>query len=217
MVPPAPLFPEHLHNQRVCGVVWNFTGPIETAEKVFEPIRAFGPPLLDFVAEIPLPALNSMFDELYPSGMSWYWKAHYLKEFSEGCIQESIKNGSLIPNMHSTTHFYPIDREVHKVSNSETAWANRDARWAHVIVGVHPEASEAEKVTRWCKNFYKDMLPYSMNGGAYINFMMDEGQERIKAAYGANYNRLVEIKMKYDPNNFFHINQNISPVVNEII
>jgi FAD/FMN-containing dehydrogenase len=213
VVPPEAPFPEKLHNERVCGVLWCYTGPIEKAEEVFKPIRGFGPPILDFVGEIPMPALNSMFDDLYSPGMHWYWKAHFINEFKAGAIRESIKYGSKIPSIHSTTHFYPIDGKVHEVENHETAWANRDARWAQVIVGVDPNPATADISTQWCKDYFEAMKPYAMNGGAYVNFMMDEGQERVKAAYGKNYDRLVKVKTKYDPDNLFHINQNIKPEI----
>ena len=209
IVPPGDPFPEHLHNKNMCGVVWCYTGPADKRQDVFKPIREFGPPVLDFVSEIPMPALNGMFDALYPSGMQWYWKAHFINELSDACIQEAINHGSNIPSVHSTTHFYPIDGKVHAVLNNETAWANRDARWAQVIVGVDPDPANADRVTQWCKDYYTGMMPYASNGGAYVNFMMDEGQDRIKASYGANYERLVKIKEKYDPDNFFHVNQNI--------
>src|SRR5690606_3377873 len=205
IVPPTDPFPKNLHNERVCGVVWCYTGPIENSEKVFEPIREFGPPILDFVGEIPMPALNGMFDALYPPGMQWYWKAHYINELSDDCIKESILHGSNLPSVHSTTHFYPIDGKVHEVSNKDTAWANRGARWAQVIVGVDPDPANAAKVTQWCKDYYTGMFPYATNGGAHVNFMMEEGQVRIKAYYATNYQRLPKIKRLYDPYNLFHV------------
>lgn len=209
-VPPAPPFPEHLWNQRVCGVVWNFTGPIEDAEKVFEPIREFGPPILDFVGKIPMPALNGMFDALYPPGMQWYWRAHYMNELTESAIDVNIEFGHKIPNFHTTTHLYPIDGAVHNFSNSETAWANRDARWAQVIVGIDPHPDNAQKITDWCKDFHDALAPHA-TGGAYVNFMMEENQSKVKDSYKDNYGRLQSIKAIYDPSNFFHINQNIKP------
>lgn len=209
-VPPAPPFPEHLWNQKVCGVVWNYTGPMDEVERVFKPIREFGPPVLDFVSEIPMPALNSMFDALYPPGMQWYWRAHYLDELTDGAIDVNIKYGEKIPNFHTTTHLYPIDGAVHEVGSNETAWAIRDARWAQVIVGVDPDAANAGTVTDWCKNFHTALTPHA-RGGAYVNFMMEEGQEKIKAAYGDNYAKLAAIKAEYDADNFFHVNQNIKP------
>ncbi len=155
VVPPTAPFPENLWNQNVCGVVWNYTGPIEKAEEVFKPIREFGPPILDFVSEIPMPSLNGMFDPLYPPGMQWYWKGHYVKEMTDACIEENIKHGSKLPSTLSTMHFYPIDGKAHELANHETAWANRDARWAQVIVGVDPDPENATKVTQWCRAYFE--------------------------------------------------------------
>ncbi|SKB46971.1 FAD/FMN-containing dehydrogenase [Salegentibacter holothuriorum] len=210
MVPPGEPFPEELHMTRVCGIVWNYTGPIEKAEEIFRPIREFGPPILDFVSEIPMPALNGMFDELYPTGLQWYWKAHYLNELNDKSIQVNIKYGSRTPTLHSTTHLYPIDGAVHEVSAQDTAWTNRKARWAQVIVGVSPDANDAEEITTWCRNYYEALKPYAIGGG-YVNFMMEEEDGRIEDSYGENFKRLRQIKKKYDPQNFFHINQNIEP------
>jgi hypothetical protein len=210
MVPPGEPFPKVLHMKRVCGVVWNYTGPMEKAEEVFKPIREFGPPIFDHVGEIPMPALNSMFDALYPSGLQWYWKAHYINKLSDESIRVNIEYGSKLPTMHSTTHLYPIDGAVHDVAPEDTAWANRGARWSQVIVGVSPEAEDAARITNWAKNYYNDLKPYSI-GGAYVNFMMEEEDGRVEDSYGTNFKRLGQIKKKYDPLNFFHINQNIEP------
>jgi hypothetical protein len=211
VVPPADPFPAHLQNKRVCGVVWCYTGPVDRAEEVFRPIREFGPPVLDFVSEIPLPALNGMFDALYPKGLQWYWKAHYLNEMTDGYIEANTRFGSIIPTMHSTTHIYAIDGKVHDVAPDATAWANRGTRWAQVIVGVDPDPANAEKVTHWCRQYYDALVPHAANQGAYVNFMMVEGEEKVRAAYGPNYDRLAEVKTTYDPGNFFHVNQNIRP------
>ncbi|MBC2838770.1 FAD-binding oxidoreductase [Robiginitalea sp. SC105] len=211
IVPPGDPFPEHLHNEKVCGVVWCYTGDLAEAESVFAPIRKFGPPILDFVGEMPMPAINSMFDALYPPGMQWYWRAHYIREFTQDFIRTNIEFGKTIPTVHSTTHLYPIDGKVHEVANTETAWSNRDARWAQVIVGVDPDPARAGVVTEWCKSYHEALKPFAMNGGAYVNFMMEEGDDRIRNSYGPNYQRLQEIKAKYDPDNFFHVNQNIKP------
>lgn len=210
IVPPGDPFPAHLHSKNVCGVVWCYTGPIEKAEEVFKPIREFGPPILDFVGEIPMPALNGMFDELYPPGLQWYWRAHFIDELTDEAIRENIKHGSSIPSIHSTTHLYPIDGAVHEVKSGDTAWAKRSSRWSQVIVGVDPDPENTDKITKWCKNYYDGLIPHA-GEGAYVNFMMEEGETRIKDSYGSNYKRLTEIKAKYDPDNFFHVNQNIKP------
>lgn len=209
-VPPAEPFPEHLHMKKVCGIVWCYTGDMEKAKEVFNPIRAFGPPILDFVAELPMPALNSMFDELYPPGYQWYWKGNYFDELTDECIQEHIKHGSQLPTMFSTMHLYPIDGKVHETAQEDTAWANRGARWAQVIVGVSPDPTEADRITKWSRDYNEAMKPYALGGG-YVNFMMQDDQARVKESYGVNFNRLRKIKKKYDPDNFFHMNQNIKP------
>ena len=209
-VPPAEPFPEHLHMKKVCGIVWCYTGDMEKAVEAFNPIRAFGPPILDFVSELPMPALNGMFDELYPPGYQWYWKGNYFDELTDECIQEHIKHGSQLPTMFSTMHLYPIDGKVHETAQEDTAWANRDARWAQVIVGVSPDPTEADKITKWSRDYNEAMKPYALGGG-YVNFMMQDDQARVKESYGVNFDRLRKIKKKYDPDNFFHMNQNIKP------
>lgn len=210
MVPPGDPFPEHLHNQNVCGVVWNYTGPKEKAEEVFKPIREFGPPILDFVGAIPIPALQSMFDPLYPPGLQWYWKSDFFEDLSDEAMDQFIKYGSNLPSGLSTMHLYPVDGKVHEVPNDATAWTNRKAKWAEVIVGVDPDPANKEKITKWCKDYYNATHPFS-SGGAYINFMMEEADGRVESTYGKNLGKLEKVKAKYDPDNFFHVNQNIKP------
>ena len=121
-----------------------------------------------------------------------------------------MKHAAQIPTMLSTMHLYPINGAASRVSKQDTAWSYRDSTWAQVIVGVDPDPGNREKITEWAKAYWKDLHTYSA-GGAYINMIMDEGQERVKAAYRDNYARLVEIKRKYDPTNLFRVNQNIKP------
>ncbi|MEO8149525.1 MAG: FAD-binding oxidoreductase [Bacteroidia bacterium] len=210
-VPPGAPFPEHLHNKKMCGIVWCYTGPLDQAEKTFAPIRAFRKAALDFVGPIPHPALQGMFDAVYPKGLQWYWRADFVKELSDEAIAQHIKFGEAMPTMHSSMHLYPVDGAASRVSSDATTWNYRDARWAQVIVGVDPDPKNKDIITKWTKDYYDALHPYSM-GGAYINFMMDEGVDRIKATYGKNYERMVKIKNKYDPSNLFRVNQNIKPV-----
>jgi len=214
-VPPGPPFPEHLHLQKMCGIIWCYTGAIEEAESVFKPIRGFLEPSLDLVGPLPAPALNSMFDGLYPPGHQWYWKADYVKELSDEAIDLHIEHGSKLPTMQSTMHLYPVNGAASRVPKNATPWAYRDATWAEVIVGVDPDPANREVITRWAKDYWNALHPFSA-GGAYINFMMEEGDDRIRATYGENYDRLVKIKNKYDPGNLFRVNQNIVPVLEEV-
>ena len=180
IVPPGPPFPEHLHNKKMCGVVWCYTGPLDQAEEVFKPIRSFGPPALDLVGPMPHPALQSMFDGLYPPGHQWYWRADFVNELSDEAIALHVKHGSELPTMQSSMHLYPINGAAHRVGNDETPWAYRDANWAEVIVGVDPDPANNDRIISWTKDYWDALHPYSA-GGAYVNFMMDEGQERVQA------------------------------------
>ena len=209
-VPPGPPFPEHLHLKKMCGVVWCYSGPIKNAAKVFEPIRAFKEPALDLVGPIPHPVMQSMFDPLFVSGLQWYWKADFVRELSDEAIALHLEHGSRMPTMLSTMHLYPIDGAAARIKNKATAWAYRDAKWAAVIVGVDPDPANKEKITTWARDYWTALHPHSAPG-AYVNFMMDEGEDRVKASYGKNYDRLAKIKKKYDRNNLFRVNQNIKP------
>jgi FAD/FMN-containing dehydrogenase len=214
VVPPAAPFPEHLHMKKMCGIVWAYTGSAQNAEDTFTAIRSFKKPALDLVGPLSHPALQSMFDALYPPGMQWYWRADFVNELTDEAIAKHIKSASAIPTMQSGMHLYPVNGAASRVHESDTAWSYRNALWAMVIVGVDPDPANREKITAWTKQYWEDLHPYSA-GGAYVNFMMDEGEDRVKATYRGNYERLVKTKNKYDPNNLFSVNQNIKPTVKE--
>jgi FAD/FMN-containing dehydrogenase len=209
-VPPAAPFPEAYHGKKAVGIVWCYTGPIEKAEERFKPMRAFGPPAIDFVGPVPWPALQSMFDALYPPGLQWYWKADFFNELSDKAIDLHVKYGAQLPSFHSTMHLYPINGAAHRPASGDTAFSFREANFAQVIVGVDPDPANNPKLTEWAKNYWLALHPHSA-GGAYVNMIMDEGEEMVKSAYRDNYPRLAEVKKKYDPNNLFRYNQNIKP------
>ena len=209
MVIPESPFPEHLHNKKFCGIVWCYVGDLDKAEEAFKPIRAMNP-LFEHVGPMPYPAIQTLFDGLLPSGMQWYWRADFFKDLGPEVRAEHLKFGSSIPTPLSQMHLYPISGAASRVGKDETPWAYRDANYAGVIVGVDPDPANAEKITEWCKGYWDATHTYS-SGGAYSNFLMDEGQERVQASYKHNYDRLARIKKEYDPNNFFSVNQNIRP------
>jgi hypothetical protein len=211
-VPPAPPFPEHLHLKKMCAVVWCYSGAVENAEPIFRPIRDFKEPALDGVMPLPLPAWQSAFDGLYPPGDQWYWRADFVNELSDQAIARHAEHGAALPTWKSTMHLYPIDGAASEPANDATPWAYRDAKWAEVIVGVDADPANAEAIRSWTVEYWDALHPYSA-GGAYVNFMMDEGQERVQATYRGNYTRLAAIKRQYDPDNVFHVNQNIRPGV----
>jgi FAD/FMN-containing dehydrogenase len=208
-VPPAPAFPEELHMQKMCGVVWCYAGPEEGAEAAFRPVRELRPEL-DGLMPMPLPAAQSAFDAFYPPGDQWYWRADFVEQIPDPAVEAHVEYGARLPTWKSTMHLYPIDGAAARVGDKDTPWAHRDAKWAQVIVGVDPEPTSAPLLKQWTVDYHDALHPYS-TGGAYVNFMMEEGQERVRATYRGNYERLAQIKHRYDPTNFFHVNQNIRP------
>ena len=209
-VPPGPPFPEELHLKKMCGAVWCYTGPEAKADKVFQPIKEFGPPALYGVQPMPYPALQGAFDPLYPPGLHWYWKGDFVNELNDEAIALHVKHGYEMPSLQSTMHLYPIDGKANRVGTDETPWGHRQAKWSEVIVGVDSDPANTKAITAWAKEYWEALNPHSA-GGAYVNFMMEEGEDRVKATYGSNYERLAVIKQKYDPTNLFRVNQNIKP------
>ncbi len=202
-------FPEHLHNKKFCGIVWCYAGEANNFESTFKPVHAMNP-FFEHVGEMPYPAIQSMFDDMMIPGMQWYWRADFFKELGPEVGAQHLKFGSSIPTPLSQMHLYPISGAASRVGAEDTPWAYRSANYAGVIIGVDPDSKNAKTITNWCKDYWEALHPYS-SGGAYSNFLMDEGQERVKASYKHNYNRLVEIKRRFDPNNLFKVNQNIKP------
>ncbi len=209
-VPPAAPFPESLQLQKMCAIVWCYTGPLDQAEERFKPIRAFGTPAIDFAGPIPWPALQSMFDALFPRGLQWYWKADFFDDLSDQTIALHAKYGAQLPTMFSTMHIYPINGAAHHVGKNDTAFSFRDATFSEVIVGVDPDPSNNERMIQWARDYWMALHPFSAGGG-YINMMMVEGEDQVKSAYRDNYARLAKVKAKYDPANLFSVNQNIAP------
>jgi FAD/FMN-containing dehydrogenase len=210
-VPPGPPFPAELSSRTMCGIVWCYTGPQEQAERIFAPIRRFaGGPTLDLVEPLPYPALQSMFDALYPPGLYHYWRADFVKKLSEKAIAQHVRYGATLPTQLSTVHLYPINGAAHRVKMQDTAFSYRDADWAEVIIGADPYPVNAPRIKEWTISYWEALHQYSA-GGAGVNFMMAEGEERLRAAYRDNFKRLAEVKRRYDPTNLFRVNQNIPP------
>jgi FAD/FMN-containing dehydrogenase len=208
-VPPAPPFPEELYNKKMCGIVWCYAGPLEKADEIFAPVQEVGTPALHGVQEMPYPALQTAFDALYPPGMQWYWKADFVTKLSDEAIEEHLKF-SEVPTLFSTMHLYPVNGAAHKVGKNDTAWSFREANWGMVIVGVGDNPDNNDQMINWARDYWDAVHPYS-SGGAYVNMIMDEGDQRLRDSYRDNYDRLAEIKTKYDPENLFRVNQNIPP------
>ena len=212
-VPPAPPFPEELHGRLVSGVVWCHSGggDEDAAAKAMAPLLDSVPePLMHGVGPMPHAALQSAFDALYAKGDQWYWRADFVTEIPDEAVDIHQRFGLSTPTGKSTMHLYPIDGAAHDVASDDTAWSYRDANWGAVFAGVDPDPANAEKLGEWSRGYQEALHPYSA-GGAYVNMMMDEGEDRVRASYRDNYERLSRVKRDYDPENLFRVNQNIKP------
>jgi FAD/FMN-containing dehydrogenase len=209
-VPPGPPFPDEIHLRKVCGIVWCIVASDEEAQELMAPMLAVGDPLMQGADRVPLPALNSAFDGVYSPGDQWYWRADFLKDIPDAAVAQNVEWGAAMPTWKSGSHIYPIDGAAHDIAPGDTPWGYRDAVFSQVIVGVDEDPASAGALRDWAVGYWDAIHPYSA-GGAYVNFMMDEGDSRVRASYGSNYERLAEAKASYDPSNTFRINQNIKP------
>ena len=210
IVPPADPFPAELHNKTVAAIVCCWAGPVENGDEMTRPLREFGPPLMDGTAEMPFPVLNTAFDGLVPEGLQHYWKADFIDDLTDPLIAGHAKHGPNIPTFQSAMHIYPVNGAAHRVGKTDTAWSYREANFTHVIAAMFPDPADTDANRDWVRRYWDELRPHS-SGGAYVNFMHEEDQERIKASYRDNYDRLAQIKARYDPSNLFHMNQNIRP------
>jgi hypothetical protein len=205
-------FPEQFWGKRMCLLMCCYDGSEEKGKKTLAPLLdALPDQWLNWMGMMPYPAVQSMFDGLYPKGMQWYWRGDFVRTLPDAAIDAHLEQAAKTPSELSLMHLYPIDGAVHRIGKHETAWNCRDATWSMVIAGIDPNPQNAGPVTQWTKAYWEAVHPFDL-GGAYPNFMMDdEGDTRLKATYGDNYARLAALKRKYDPANLFRVNQNIKP------
>jgi FAD/FMN-containing dehydrogenase len=210
IAPPLPFIPEERHGDTLAAMVACWAGPLDEGEVAFKPFHDVAPVVAEHVGPMPYPALNSAFDALYPPGLQHYWKANFVTELTDDAIAAHLEYGPQVPAVNSTVHIYSINGAVHQVAPDATAFAYRDATFATVIAGMWPDPNQNDANIAWVRSYFDATAPHSEEGG-YINFMADDDQSRIKANYKGNYERLVEVKRAYDPDNLFHLNQNIKP------
>jgi FAD/FMN-containing dehydrogenase len=210
IAPPLPFIPEDRHGDTLCLVVVHWAGPQDEAERVLKPFREVAPIVADGSGPLPYPALNAAFDGLYPKGLRSYWKGAFVNDLPDAAIAAHLEHGSRVPEITSTMHLYPINGACHRVGANDTAFAYRDATYAMVLLaGWNDPANDADRIA-WLRDYHEAIRPYSEPGG-YINFMQDDDYGRIKDNYRQNYDRLVQVKRTYDPDNLFHVNQNVQP------
>jgi hypothetical protein len=159
---------------------------------------------------MPYPILQTAFDGVSQPGLHQYWKADHVTDLSDDIISAHVKFGPGAPNIYSGAFTYSISGAAHKAGKNETAWSYRDVNFSHIIAAADNDPAAMPAHTQWVRDYWDALHPYSA-GGAYLNFIDDEGEERVAAGYRDNYPRLQEIKRKYDPGNLFRMNQNIKP------
>lgn len=210
IAPPLPFIPEDRQGEPFALFVACWSGPINEGEHALEPLRDVAPVVAEHVGPMPYPALNSAFDALVPPGLQHYWKANFVTELTDEAIAAHLEHGPELPAVNSTVHIYPINGACHRVAPGDTAFAYRDANFATVIAGMWPDPAKNEASIDWVRGYYDAVAPHSEAGG-YVNFMAGDDQDRVRANYRENYDRLVAVKKRYDPDNLFHLNQNIKP------
>jgi hypothetical protein len=212
-VPSCDPFPREIWGKRICALISCYNGSEADGIRAMQPVReALPQPILDGMMQMPFVDLQALFDPLLPKGLQWYWKGDYVDDLSDAAIAAHAEYGSKTPSELSLMHLYPIDGAVHDVAPDATAWGARRARWSMVIAGIDPDPNKAPELRRWASEYWAAVHKHNPHGGGYINFMMaDESEARVRAAYGANYERLVAVKRKFDPTNLFRVNHNIRP------
>lgn len=208
--PPLPFLPEAVHGKHILILACFYAGDMAEGEKVLEPLRKFGKPIADVIGPHPYTGWQAAFDPLLTPGARNYWKSHNFKELPDDLLKTLIRNGEKLPTPLSEIFVGMLGGAVNRVPADATAYPHRDAEF---VMNVHTrweEPSDDERCVSWARAFFKETKPFA-TGGVYVNFMPDDEAERIGGAYGGNFDRLVELKKKYDPDNFFRMNQNIRP------
>jgi FAD/FMN-containing dehydrogenase len=211
-VPEAEEFPEMAWGQPVLILDSVYAGPAEEGERAFQPLRELGEPLLDLSEAAPYTTIQSAFDPLVPKGMLYYWKSLYLNGLGDEVIDALVPRAVERPSPSTMVDIWQLGGAISRVAADATAFGRRDAPFLFDLSSNWSDPADSEKNIAWTRAFWQDMHRFSY-GGVYLNFpgLGEEKEELVKAAYGANYERLVAVKTKYDPGNLFRINHNIRP------
>ena len=210
IAPPLPFIPEERHGDTFVIFVACWAGPLDEGEAIVDKIKDVAPVVAEHVGPMPYPALNSAFDGLVPAGLQHYWKANFVRELSDEAIEAHLEHGPKVPAVNSTMHIYPINGAAQRVGPEDSAFGHRDASFAPVIAGMWPDPAQNEENIAWVKDYYAATAPHSEEGG-YVNFAAADDQDRVRENYGANFDQLVSVKRRFDPDNLFRNNQNIKP------
>ena len=206
--PPLPFLPETVHGKEVVVLAVFCTGDIAKGAKLIDPVRRFGNAVGEHVGPMPYAQWQQAFDPLLTPGARNYWKSHNFTKLSDGALGTMIDYAGKLPSGHCEIFVGLLAGVANNVPSAATAYSSRDAKLVMNVHGRWDDAAQDENCISWSREFFKAAAPYASTG-AYVNFMTAEEGNRVAAAYGSNYARLLEIKQRYDPENIFHLNQNI--------
>lgn len=211
--PPLPFLPEDAHGTKVLFVAQFYAGEVEKGEEILRPLREFGEPIADAVAPTPYAAVQSTFDPLQPKGARYYWKSHNLTAISDEIIDTVVACARELPTSRSDILFHQLGGAINDRTPAASAYPHRDIEFVVTLGGLWEEPAQDEQCIAWAREWHAALAKH-VTGGVYVNFLgHDEGEDRLRGAYGVNSERLQKIKTRYDPDNFFHMNQNILPKV----
>lgn len=208
--PPLPFLPVEWHGKEILALAVCYSGDVKEGERVAKPLRSFGKPIGEHIGPMPFVAWQTILDPLLTPGMCSYWKSHDFLEVSDGLIDTLIAHARRIPDPQTEIAFAHLGEGVTKVPKEATAYTHRDAAFVMNVHGRWDNPANDAKCISWARELFQAAAPFA-TGGVYVNFMTEEEQDRVRSAYGSNYDRLVNLKKKYDPNNIFRLNQNIQP------
>jgi FAD/FMN-containing dehydrogenase len=195
---------------KLCGLPLCHAGEPDAAEAELRPLREFGPPILDLVQPMPYPAVNTMLDDAFPRGVLNYWKSAFLTELSDAAVRTMIDAFEAAPSIMSGIVIEHFHGEVCRIDPTATAFPHREPGYNLVLAGQWLDPAETAANVAWVRETFAALEPYTAPRG-YVNYLADDESDRVPNAYGPNYDRLVEVKRRYDPRNMFHLNHNIAP------
>lgn len=209
--PDAPELPARLRGEPAVAIAVCYAGDPKSAEPLLAPLREFGPPAADLIRVQPYPELQAMVDASNPAHQQCYWKAEYLRELSDATIATIAEHSAAKPAGLSKVLLTRLGGAGGRIDEGASAFSHRRAPYILNINGMGPNPARLDGLSSWTRKMWDAVQPFSY-GGTYVNFLGEEGQDRVRAAYGEEkYRRLIELKRQYDPSNFFRLNQNIAP------
>jgi FAD/FMN-containing dehydrogenase len=210
--PPLPFLPPEWHGKEILALAVCYNGDIAEGERIAKPLREFGQPIADIISPMPYTAWQTVLDPLLTPGARNYWKSHDFAGLSDGLVDVLVDHARRIPDPQTEIACAQLGGAVSRVPRGATAYNHRDGQYVLNVHGRWADPSKDETCIAWARSLWQAAAPFA-TGSVYVNFLTQEETDRVPAAYGENYERLVALKNKYDPTNLFGVNQNIRPTV----